>query len=67
MWEFVPVNSGRLTFVIMRKTSDNKYKCIGSNQIDILGKTPICSLENKIGIMIIAVHVCVQDNNNQNQ
>ncbi|XP_052097135.1 uncharacterized protein LOC127732117 [Mytilus californianus] len=35
MWEFIPVNTGGLTFVIMRKTNDNKYKCIGSNQIHI--------------------------------
>ncbi|XP_071142265.1 uncharacterized protein [Mytilus edulis] len=38
MWEIIPVNTGRLTFVIMRKTSNNKYKCVGSNQINISAK-----------------------------
>ncbi|XP_076082631.1 uncharacterized protein LOC143053734 [Mytilus galloprovincialis] len=35
LWEFTPVNTGRLTFVIMRKTTDIKYKCVGANQIHI--------------------------------
>lgn len=37
MWEFVPVNTGRLTFVIMRKMSDQKYKFVGYNTKHILG------------------------------
>ncbi|CAG2242599.1 unnamed protein product [Mytilus edulis] len=36
MWEFVPVNTGRLTFVIMRKMSDQKYKFVGYNTKHIL-------------------------------
>lgn len=54
MWEFVPVNTGRVTFVIMRKTTDNKYKFVGSNQIHISGKTS-CYVENKMFIMVIEV------------
>ncbi|XP_071143578.1 uncharacterized protein [Mytilus edulis] len=34
-WEFIPVKAGNLTFVILRKTEDYKYKCVGFNEIHI--------------------------------
>lgn len=52
MWEFVPIITGRLTFVIIRKTTDNKYKCVGSNQIDITGNKLICFEENMFNLII---------------
>lgn len=38
MWEFIPVKTGILTFVILRKADGYKYKCVGSNVVHIAGK-----------------------------
>lgn len=37
-WKFVPVKTGSLTFVILRKTNGYKYICVGSNAVHISGK-----------------------------
>ncbi|CAG2242596.1 unnamed protein product [Mytilus edulis] len=34
-WMFIPVKTGSLTFVILRKTNGYKYKCVGSNAVYI--------------------------------
>lgn len=36
-WDVIPVKTGSLTFVVMRKADGQKYKCVGSNQINISG------------------------------
>lgn len=46
MWEFIPVKTGSLKFIIVRKTEGGEYRCVGSNVIDISGMYLNCCTEN---------------------
>jgi hypothetical protein len=38
LWHYVPVDSGTIKFSVLRKTSVNSYKVVGTNTVVIKGK-----------------------------
>lgn len=55
-WTFVPVNPGTITIFILRKTSEFKYRIVGSNCIDVSGKASLNTRAFHVESMII---ICI--------